>query len=249
MKNYLLLLLVLTSIFSCKNFSNSNNTEIKINLIEQSDGEQIIQVNSKNNDKVSWYIKYKPPYSNDSTVIVEKPSEYRSEILSENKISISTDAYEHMEIHNAKLFAVVERNKKALTSNEITVQYVFGSCPYLFVSKDNQFISYGSVLSFMDNENKESVERIKIDEFDGRIEIRELEDEVSFINYVRLIIKSKDNTEKIIMPENTLLKEGDDLYYIIKKNEKIVIDFENNFSETDEIYFEIKGYYLLNKSI
>lgn len=121
-----------------------------------------------------------------------------------------------------------------------------GSCPYIYLYEDNKPVRcLGHVLYGKNTKEKEGWDKLILKNFDGRLLIKEEDDEVSYID-IMMIKGIKDNGDSIYLyPKNKLLEKEDGKYVELHKGMKLKVDYDIK-SKNDMIKYElhIKGYYI-----
>ena len=78
----------------------------------------------------------------------------------------------------------------------------------------------------------------------GQIWIKELEPETSYVDYVVIKLKYKNGNECYIEPKNDILKEMDNSYLVLKRDDKVFVEFEDYSDDFEEASIIAKGYYI-----
>ncbi|MCW5214152.1 hypothetical protein VU13_02340 [Desulfobulbus sp. US5] len=124
--------------------------------------------------------------------------------------------------------------------------YPIGSCPYIFTYSQNThtWVSEGHILYGRNKKEKEGIDKIELKRFDGRLKIIENDPELSFIDYLHIVIERGDE-EIILLPTNNKLKSDDNNYLILKENDEIIVSYNRrNILDSDKIFLRAKGFYL-----
>ena len=122
-----------------------------------------------------------------------------------------------------------------------------GCCPYVYTySREAQtWISEGHVLYGNNSKAKERLDQIHLKRFDGRVQIKENDPEVSYIDFVQIKAKKEDGSEITIFPKDNLLKSEDGKYRILKQGEGVEVDFDlSGVGTANGFSLIIKGYYI-----
>lgn len=124
-----------------------------------------------------------------------------------------------------------------------------GSCPYVYTysSKHNDWINEGHILYGKNNKKKEGIDEIELSQFTGKLLIKELEPEISFIDYIYIIVKYPNGEEEIFLPKHDTLRFEDNNYLVLKQGDQIKVEFEMSTKSTiNKFYLRSKGYYEIN---
>jgi hypothetical protein len=103
-----------------------------------------------------------------------------------------------------------------------------GSCPYVYTYSDQQkaWLSEGVILYGLNSKLKESTDEIVLRRFDGKVLIRELDPEDSFIDSIYVRALGVDGKEHILFPQNAKLLTNDGDYVHLKQGDHIMLDFQ-----------------------
>lgn len=123
-----------------------------------------------------------------------------------------------------------------------------GSCPYVYTysSESGRWINEGHILYGRNGKHKESTDEKELSKFDGRIIIKELEPEVSFIDSVFIKITTLSGKETILRSSNKTLRLQDGNYLKLKQGQSIEVGFQPlpKFDRVQKYTLVTKGYYL-----
>jgi hypothetical protein len=102
-----------------------------------------------------------------------------------------------------------------------------GSCPYIFTysGTDHTWASEGTILFGFNRREREATDNLRMHRFDGRILIREVDAEVSFIDSVHVIEECADGSTHLLYPENRSLRKDDKDYLMLKRGEERSVAF------------------------
>lgn len=122
-----------------------------------------------------------------------------------------------------------------------------GCCPYIFTYDHdlNSWQNEGHILYGRSSKDKESIEEKQLSRFDGKVMLREIEQEISFIDLIKIKIVSADGTERILLPKNHKLRYQDGDYLKLTPGEELEVSFNGPAAKPgDKIFIVVKGYYL-----
>jgi len=149
---------------------------------------------------------------------------------------------------------VIDGNEYAIRKEKEKSAYVSdmhegGSCPYIFTrnSGNGQWKVEKHILFGFHDKSKEAEQTTVLTRYDGTIEIRELDPETSYIDELYIKRKKADGTFELIRPDSPLLKARDGNYLVMKKGQKVLVNFEKNPSGNGAIELVAFGYYIPNK--
>jgi hypothetical protein len=102
-----------------------------------------------------------------------------------------------------------------------------GSCPYIFTysGTEHTWTSEGTILFGFNRREREATDNLRMRRFDGRILIREIDAEVSFIDSLHVIEECADGSKHFLYPENRSLRNDDKDYVILKRGEELSVVF------------------------
>lgn len=132
----------------------------------------------------------------------------------------------------------------------ITEGFEMGSCPYVYTySPDSQtWTREGVILYALNEKRKESWDERPLQKFDGRVLIKEEDDEESFIDSVFVRAIALDGQETILNPANIQLAATDNRYVSLKKGDQLLVEFPRARNAIGVRYvLEAVGYYIPNK--
>jgi hypothetical protein len=125
--------------------------------------------------------------------------------------------------------------------------YEFGSCPFVYASapEDGVLRNRGQIITDHVDAKAEDIDRLYLGAAVGRIEIRELEAEVSRLNQVRLIIQSGDGRERIYYPDRPELSRRDGQYFTLRQGETLALEFPGYKPQLHDraVFLEVVGFY------
>jgi len=102
-----------------------------------------------------------------------------------------------------------------------------GSCPYIFTysGSEHTWTSEGTILFGFNRRQREATDTLRMRRFDGRILIREIDAEVSYIDSLHVIEECADGRKRLLYPENRSLQKDDKDYLILKRGEELSVAF------------------------
>jgi hypothetical protein len=127
-----------------------------------------------------------------------------------------------------------------------------GSCPYVYTYslEEKAWVSEGHILFAKKGKAKKGVDVKRLARFDGRILMKEMEREMTFIDSLQLKVLADDGRETILYPQLDLLRSQDNKYLTLHHGEQLEIHFrlppEFILNSASQKYFLFaEGYYLL----
>lgn len=190
-------------------------------------------------------------FSENNTVF-DLPSSYLVEMLNSPRMNPYIDKeyiygpsmkIESVEIDNVTYqFREFDPQKVVVRSSEET-----GSCPYVFTynQKEKSWVNEGHILYGYVTKDKEAYYEKALANFDGRIILKEIDPEISYLDSVFIKVKYADGTQKYLYPTNGRLKADDGSYVTMNKGDQIEVRFNGNWSRQDATYVLVaKGYYI-----
>lgn len=122
-----------------------------------------------------------------------------------------------------------------------------GSCPYVFTfSPSSQtWINEGHILYGADHPSKERSDSLQLSSYDGRVVVRELDPENSFIDSLAIRVVRFDGSEIVLPALNESLAERDQRYLTLKQGERRLVEFKPYKLQGDETLYilDAVGYY------
>ncbi|HWA93709.1 MAG TPA: hypothetical protein VG844_03840 [Terracidiphilus sp.] len=102
-----------------------------------------------------------------------------------------------------------------------------GSCPFVYTysSLSKEWSSEGRILYGARGRNREMVDSLKLEEFDGRIVLREEEPETTFISSVYISVRNPSGNERIYYPSNWSSFKSTNSYIQLKQGNAIELRF------------------------
>jgi hypothetical protein len=123
-----------------------------------------------------------------------------------------------------------------------------GSCPYVYVyvKSSRKWIKGGTLISNLEGKENERESRLPIPtDIDGRILIRELERETSYLDQVYLTVELQDGTHTIIYPKNEDLRLHDSTYLVLTQGQELLLEFSLPKAEIKTIQIISRGYFVM----
>ncbi len=122
-----------------------------------------------------------------------------------------------------------------------------GSCPFVYATRpgENTLLNRGTIITDQIGASAEAVSRRYLGRAVGRIEIREREAEISYLNRTRLIVVGGDDGERVYQPAQQRLRGVDEQYVRLEQGDAMVVDFPGYQPRDDDraVYLEAVGYY------
>jgi tetratricopeptide (TPR) repeat protein len=122
------------------------------------------------------------------------------------------------------------------------------ACPYVFsfdASRQtwrwNTTILYG-----LAGEEREALQRRRLTQFNGRLLIREVEPEVSYIDQLYVLVADHAGQEVVLPASLPVLQEADGHYLILTQGDDLLLTFEDGRAVSDArgVWVVAKGYYV-----
>lgn len=109
----------------------------------------------------------------------------------------------------------------------ITEGLAMGSCPYIYTydRAAAEWTREGVILYGLNEKRKERLDVRRLQNFDGRLLIKEEDEERSFIDSIFVKVVSLDGRETILYPTNTLLSVADQRYVKLKQGDELLVEF------------------------
>jgi type II secretory pathway pseudopilin PulG len=121
------------------------------------------------------------------------------------------------------------------------------SCPYVFTydSSQQDFMKETNILYAQNKKSKEGWDTIKLKHFDGRLQIKEIDRETSFIDCIYILATDKNGKTKIYKPNNNALIYRDYSYVKLTRGNSFILNFPT-FSNIEASSYSVisSGYYI-----
>lgn len=104
-----------------------------------------------------------------------------------------------------------------------------GSCPFAYVVLEGSqdWVEIGTLISENNGKSKEGISILAVPEtFDGRLLIKEIEPETSYLDRVVLIGESETGELETILPSDERLRHSDGEYLTLRQGEEVLLKFE-----------------------
>jgi hypothetical protein len=123
-----------------------------------------------------------------------------------------------------------------------------GSCPYAFAysRKENRWLPLGHILYGVNSKAKESTDAKILKSFDGRIRMREMEPETSFIDSMQVDVECSGSKASTVLPNNDLVKRRDGRYLELRQGDDVIIQFDAAAPSGCKATLRTTGYYQRN---
>jgi hypothetical protein len=121
------------------------------------------------------------------------------------------------------------------------------SCPYIFTydSSQQNFMKETNILYAQNKKSKEGWDTIRLKHFDGRLQIKEIDPETSFIDCIYILARSKNGTDKIYKPDSKALISRNYSYQKLTQGDSFMLNFPTFNKRDGDSYFVISsGYYI-----
>jgi hypothetical protein len=122
-----------------------------------------------------------------------------------------------------------------------------GSCPFVYASAPGRpaMLNYGTIITDQIGRKAEGASRLYLGRAVDRIEIRELEPEVTRLDRLRLIVESADGSTQNYAPSDARLRTRDGRRSVLKQGERLPVSFPGYTPKPGDraVYLEAVGYY------
>jgi len=120
-------------------------------------------------------------------------------------------------------------------------------CPYVFTYDINQrqWIFDTSILTGLDAPDLAASQIRPLRRFDGKLIVREVEPEISYLDQIRVVVVGHDGKRQILHPRLDALREIDNTYVVMHQGDELYLTFDNldQFKELSKYWIEATGYY------
>lgn len=178
------------------------------------------------------------------TTVYEIPKNTLASLLNNRSKKNPTEDYYYMS-QTVDSFKVNGKKTKVYSVDEgsmfISHGSEAGSCPFIF---DQDGYSMGNVLTGRITRDKEGLYSKVLPFAGSQFEIRELENEISYIKWVRMKCTSKEGEVWYLDSVNEILNPKNNEYIVLKKGERVEVKFDpQKIGYSNEL--EVYGYYEL----
>ena len=109
--------------------------------------------------------------------------------------------------------------------NGLVTSIVVAECPYVYISVDNKDLRVGEIIRNLNSKEKEGTDVLMLPVLTNKIQIRELKDEVSYIDGVSLVVSRLGGGRTILRAKLDELKSDDGRYYVLRNGDSIEVTF------------------------
>ena len=122
------------------------------------------------------------------------------------------------------------------------------ACPFVFTyDADYQEWQFDNTIIYqLVGKDQEQAQRRRLQHFDGRLLIKELEPEISYLDDVYVIVVNSQGEETKLAHDFEPLKQSDDRYFVMERGDSKLLTF-SSYSELDdieEVWVVAEGYYI-----
>jgi hypothetical protein len=118
-----------------------------------------------------------------------------------------------------------------------------GSCPFVFAHRSGApALNIGTIIKDRIGRTASGRDSIRIPRGTDRIELRELEEETSYIDAAALMIVGNHQSRRVAARAPALAVE-DGRRAVLRRGDRLWLDFDYKPSDGDEVWLEISGYY------
>jgi hypothetical protein len=129
----------------------------------------------------------------------------------------------------------------------VRAEGTIGSCPFVYTYsvEAGSWENEGHILYRQNSSFKEATVEKPLERFDGRILIKEIDPEVSFIDFIYIKAIGADGVERRLYPNSKPLRSHDGDYLRMKQGDQMEVSFEGLRDFTSSKYVLVaRGYYL-----
>jgi hypothetical protein len=122
-----------------------------------------------------------------------------------------------------------------------------GSCPFVYTysAEAGSWKNEGHILYGLNSSFKEATEEKPLMRFDGRILIKEIDPEVSFIDFIYIKAIGIDGVERKLYPNSKPLRSHDGDYLRMKQGDQVEVSFDGASDFINSKYVLVaRGYYV-----
>lgn len=124
-----------------------------------------------------------------------------------------------------------------------------GSCPYIYTYQEDGdiWIEENHFLLGATSPNKKRTDRLKLGQFDGRLEIREKEHELAHIDQITLILQDDEGVEETypaVWPTELSAQDGENLILGYGERAEVQFDLPDGAWDGKTVFISATGYYL-----
>ena len=103
-----------------------------------------------------------------------------------------------------------------------------------------------TILYNLVGQEREALQRRRLTRFDGRLLIREVEPETSFIDQLYVWVMGDDGEGQVLLPSLRVLQEADGQYLVLTQDEELLLTFDGypSIPQATQVWVVAKGYYV-----
>jgi hypothetical protein len=122
----------------------------------------------------------------------------------------------------------------------------YGSCPFLFAQdrRTGAWRNLGTVLAGRSSADRYGHDQQRLRSEAGRLQLRELEAETSYVDRAALEIRAADGTRRVLPAADPLLRAEDGRYLVLRRGEAAELEFPGAERLTGSRVLHVWGYYL-----
>ncbi len=129
-------------------------------------------------------------------------------------------------------------------------QIEFGglACPYVFTfdPQTNDWQFYTTIIYGLNHQSREALQARPLGNFDGRLILREVEPEVSYLDQIAVVVVDSAGTSHVLRSQVKLLERADGQYLVLRRGDAVELSFAgfDRIHAPQHFSIEAKGYYV-----
>jgi len=122
----------------------------------------------------------------------------------------------------------------------------YGSCPYVYTqTEEGDWLREDHFLAKHNSKLKEGLDTLLLKRFTGKLWIRELDPETSYIDHIQVTHIDEDGTIQNLSHNHNTLRATDKRYHVMNTGDEVYLDFpEFDPKEAGNYYLISSGYYI-----
>ncbi len=122
------------------------------------------------------------------------------------------------------------------------------ACPYVFTydGESQEWLWDTTILYKLVGAEQEALQRRRLARFDGRLLVREVEPEISYIDQLYVVMVGDNGQEQVLPAPLSVLQEADGQYLVLRPGDEVLLNFEGYAAlpAARQVWVVAKGYYV-----
>lgn len=122
------------------------------------------------------------------------------------------------------------------------------ACPYVYTfdAVQGRWLFDTTIIHRLDRKELETTQSRTLKRFNGRVIVREVEPEISYLDYLAVVVIDRLGRSHVLRPHIQTLRDADSKYLILRPGDEIHLTFKGfeHIEEPERFRIEAKGYYV-----